>query len=76
MLIKGGCKEAVTNVDYAIVLEKQANEMSLREIKNFTASLCLTGEDISRNVNARLAFESLMLNMPGKTKYETLNSKS
>jgi len=44
--------------------------MSLKEIKDFTATLCLTEEDISRNVNARLAFESLMLNMPRKTKIE------
>jgi len=64
MLIKGGYKEGITNVDYEVVLEKQANEMSLEEIKNFTATLCLTEEDITRNVNARLAFESLMLNMP------------
>jgi DNA polymerase-3 subunit delta' len=67
MLIKGGYKEAITNVDYEVILEKQANEMSLKEIKKFTATICLTEEDISRNVNARLAFESLMLNMPKKT---------
>ncbi|PIP49284.1 MAG: DNA polymerase III subunit delta' [Chloroflexi bacterium CG23_combo_of_CG06-09_8_20_14_all_45_10] len=70
MLIKGGYKEAITNVDHEVVLEKQVNRMSLKEIKDFTATLCLTEEDISRNVNARLAFESLMLNMPRKTKIE------
>ena len=73
MLIKGGFKEAITNIDYEVVLEKQANGMSLKEIKDLTATLCLTEEEISRNVNARLAFESLMLNMP-KPKYEILNS--
>jgi len=76
MLIKGGYKEAITNIDYEVALAKQAKKLSLREIKDFTGNLYLTEEEISRNVNARLAFESLMLNIPQKTKYETLNSKS
>jgi len=76
MLIKGGYKEAITNVDYEVILEKQANEMSLKEIKNFTATLCLTEEDISRNVNARLALESLMLNMPKFVSYQAKRNKS
>lgn len=76
MLIKGSYKEAITNVDYEVILEKQANEMSLKEIKNFTATLCLTEEDISRNVNARLAFESLMLNMPKIVSYQAKRNKS
>ncbi|MFB0556304.1 MAG: DNA polymerase III subunit delta' [Dehalococcoidia bacterium] len=76
MLIKGSYKEAITNVDYKVILEKQANEMSLKEIKDFTANLCLTEEDISRNVNARLAFESLMLNMPKIVSYQAKRNKS
>jgi len=67
MLIKGGCKETVTNVDYETVLEKQAGGLSLSEIKGFLANLCLLQEQISKNVNPRLALESLMLNLPGKT---------
>jgi DNA polymerase-3 subunit delta' len=65
MLIKGGCKEAVINVDYEMALEEQANSLSLNEIKWFLASLGSLWEEISKNVNPRLAFESLMLNMPG-----------
>lgn len=76
MLIKGDYKEAITNVDYEVILEKQANEMSLKEIKNFTATLCLIEEDISRNVNARLAFESLMLNMPKFVSCQAKRNKS
>ena len=76
MLIKGDYKEAITNVDYEVILEKQANEMSLKEIKDFTATLCLTEEDISRNVNARLAFESLMLNMPKFVSCQAKRNKS
>ena len=66
MLIKGGCREAVINVDYERTLEEQAGELSLSEIEGFLANLCLLQEEISKNVNPRLALEWLMLNLPGK----------
>jgi DNA polymerase-3 subunit delta' len=66
MLIKGGCREAVINVDYERTLEEQARELSLSEIEGFLANLCLLQEEISKNVNPRLALEWLMLNLPGK----------
>jgi DNA polymerase III subunit delta' len=73
MLIKGGCKEAIINVDYETTLEAQAWELSLSEIKGFLANLCLLQEEISKNVNPRLALEWLMLNLPRKTEYKILN---
>ncbi|MCJ7791524.1 MAG: hypothetical protein MUP49_03800, partial [Dehalococcoidia bacterium] len=66
MLIKGGCKEAIINVDCEIALEEQARGLSLSEIKGFLANLCLLQEEISKNVNPRLALEWLMLNLPRK----------
>ena len=66
MLIKGGCREAIINVDYERTLEEQARELSLSEIEGFLANLCLLQEEISKNVNPRLALEWLMLNLPGK----------
>ncbi len=66
MLIKGGCKEAIINVDNEIVLKEQAGGLSLDEIKGFLANLCLLEEEISKNVNPRLALEWLMLNLPRK----------
>ena len=66
MLIKGGCQEAIINVDYEIALEEQAGGLSLSEIKGFLANLCLLQEEISKNVNPRLALEWLMLNLPRK----------
>jgi len=66
MLIKGGCKEGITNIDYEMALEKQAKSLSLNEIKEFLANLCLVQEEISKNVNPRLVLESLMLNLPRK----------
>jgi DNA polymerase-3 subunit delta' len=66
MLIKGGCQEAILNVDYETTLEEQARELSLSEIKEFLANLGLLQEEISKNVNPRLAWEWLMLNLPSK----------
>jgi DNA polymerase-3 subunit delta' len=66
MLIKGGCQEAIINVDYETVLKEQAKELSLSEIKEFLANLGLLQEEISKNVNPRLAWEWLMLNLPRK----------
>jgi DNA polymerase-3 subunit delta' len=66
MLIKGGCQEAIINVDYGIALEKQARGLGLSEIKGFLANLGLLQEEISKNVNPRLAWEWLMLNLPRK----------
>jgi DNA polymerase-3 subunit delta' len=66
MLIKGGCTEAIINVDYEIALEEQAMGLSLSEIKGFLANLYLLQEEISKNVNPRLAVEWVMLNLPRK----------
>jgi len=66
MLIKGGCKRAIINVDYEITMEEQAGGLNLSEIKGFLANLCLLEEEISKNVNPRLALEWLMLNLPRK----------
>jgi DNA polymerase-3 subunit delta' len=66
MLIKGGCQEAIINVDYEKVLKEQARRLSLGEIEGFLANLCLLQEEISKNVNPRLAWEWLMLNLPRK----------
>jgi DNA polymerase-3 subunit delta' len=67
MLIKSGCQGAIINVDYEIALEEQTRGLSLSEIKEFLAHLCLLQEEISKNVNPRLALEWLMLNLPRKT---------
>ena len=66
MLIKGGCQESIINVDYEVALEGHARGLSLSEIKGFLADLCLLQEEISKNVNPRLAMEWLMLNLPRK----------
>jgi DNA polymerase-3 subunit delta' len=76
MLVKGGCKEAIINVDYETVLEEQAGGLSLSEIKEFLANLGLLQEAISKNVNPRLALEWLMLNLPRRGNPKQLNTRS
>jgi DNA polymerase-3 subunit delta' len=66
MLTKGGCQDAIINVDYRTVLEEQASGLSLSEVKESLTNLGLLQEAISQNVNPRLALEWLMLNLPGR----------
>ena len=64
MLIKGGCHEAIVNLDFEKVLKEQARDLSLSEIRKFLTNLGLLQDAISKNVNPRLALEWLMLNLP------------
>jgi len=75
MLIKGGYEETITNVDYEATLKKQAKELSLSQVKEFLVNLFQTQKAISMNVNARLALESLMLNLPTKSNITSEVSK-
>jgi len=68
MLMKGSCKEAITNIDYEADLRKQAEALSLNQTKEFLANLRSIREELFKNVNPRLAFELLMLNLPRRTK--------
>ena len=64
MLIKGGCHEAIVNLDFKTVLEEQSKGLSLSQMKEFLTNLGLLQDAISKNVNPRLALEWLMLNLP------------
>ena len=75
MLIKGGYGKTITNIDYEATLKKQAQELSLSQIKEFLVNLFQTQKAISMNVNARLALESLMLNLPTKSNITSEVSK-
>lgn len=66
MLVKGGCKDAVTNADYETAIQEQAGRLSIDEIEVFLGDLCLLQQEIDRNVNPRLAWEWLMLSLPRK----------
>jgi DNA polymerase III gamma/tau subunit len=64
MLIRGSCEEPITNIDYKATLERQASNLTMREINDFIANLCLVRDQIIKNINPRLLLEWLMLNMP------------
>jgi len=64
MLIQGSCEELITNVDYKATLQRKASNLTMREINEFIANLCLLKEQLSKNINVRLLLEWVMLNMP------------
>ena len=64
MLVNGGLKDAVINIDYQATLEEWAKQFSLAQIKDFVISLQGTIKQIYHNVNPRLALETMMLDMP------------
>jgi DNA polymerase-3 subunit delta' len=64
MLVKGGCQEAVINVDFKAVLKEQARVLSMSQIKESLTNLGLLQAAISKNVNPRLALEWLMITLP------------
>ncbi len=66
MLAKCSYEEAITNIDYEETIEAISRQLTLIEIKDFMAKLYSAIEDISKNVNALLTLELLMLNMPRK----------
>jgi len=66
MLTKCGYRQAITNIDHATTLEEWAQILSLLEIKEFLINLQKSLTQISRNANLRLAFETLLLDMPRK----------
>ena len=64
LLVAAGCKSAIISVDYEHALEGEAKGLSLGTIRDVIAGLYLAKEQIYRNVNPRLVFEALMLDMP------------
>jgi DNA polymerase-3 subunit delta' len=66
LLVKGGCKEYIVNIDYISTIETWARTLTLSEISNFAAYIGQSLDALSRNANVRLLFETIMLEMPLK----------
>ncbi len=64
MLVKVGCGDIITNVDFKTTLVKVARDYSLAQIKNFINSIQEAEEQLRQNANPRLVLEVLMLDMP------------
>ncbi len=68
MLVRGGYSEAVVNNEHLEALEEQAGCLDLLDIRRFLSRLCSLQQEVSRNINPRLAMESLMLDLPASTR--------
>jgi len=67
LLVKGGCPEAVTNIDQQAALQEMAKKYSLRQVQGFIKALQDTARQLEQHVNPRLALEVLMLSLPKRS---------
>ncbi len=66
LLVQHGENSRVTNVDRTENLRDHATRFGLEDIQSALKSLRATARYLTQNVNARLAMEVLLLNLPGK----------
>ncbi|MCR4392927.1 MAG: AAA family ATPase [Dehalococcoidales bacterium] len=64
LLVKADCLAGIVNIDFSADLVKMAGDFTLSQIKKSIQLIMETEEQLKLNVNARLALESLMLNLP------------
>ena len=67
LLVQNNEPERVTNIDHADRLRDHASRFSLARIQSTLKSLRTTARYLTQNVNARLAIEVLLLELPGKS---------
>jgi DNA polymerase III subunit delta' len=65
LLYQNGEKERITNIDRESTLQAQAGKYTLNQISSALKSVRATARQLSQNVNARLAMEVMLLNLPG-----------
>jgi DNA polymerase-3 subunit delta' len=68
LLVKAGCPDIVTNIDYMDRLNEMAQEYTLAQVRAFIASIEAAGKQLRQNANPRLALEVLMLDVPERSK--------
>ncbi|MDP2949183.1 MAG: DNA polymerase III subunit delta' [Chloroflexota bacterium] len=64
LLMAAGCEESVTNVDLGDILRGDAARYDVAGVTRFLRSLAACKRYLEENVNARLALEVLMLELP------------
>jgi DNA polymerase-3 subunit delta' len=65
MLVKNGCASGITSIDRKQTLDKLAASLTTQAIKSELDRLDRSINEITHNVNAQLALEVLLINMPG-----------
>ncbi len=66
VLVQNGDGSRITNVDREDALRDHANRFSLEQAQSTLQAVRATARYLTQNVNARLALEVLLLNLPGK----------
>jgi len=66
LLVQNGDGSRITNVDREDALRDQANRFTLEQAQSTLQAVRATARYLTQNVNARLALEVLLLNLPGK----------
>ena len=64
LLVKAGSLENVTNVDRLSILQEIADGLSLAQIRAFIKSIKSAELHLRQNVNSRLVFETMLLDVP------------
>ena len=64
VLAVNGCLDLTVNVDMRDLLRMQANKLDSTEAVRIIRAILQTMEALDQNVNARVAFEVLMLEIP------------
>lgn len=67
LLVQENCHEQATNIDRLPDLQAQARQYHTVDVTRFLAALIATRSYLERNVNARLALDVLMLDLPRVT---------
>ncbi len=67
LLVQNGESARVTNIDRAESLRDHAARFGLEEVHGAVKALRATAQYLTQNVNARLAMEVLLLNLPGNS---------
>ena len=64
LLIKGNCREIITNIDHQETLFREEVYYDIIDIRNFIISLIHAGMLLKNNANPRLVLDVLILGMP------------
>ena len=65
LLVQNGDGARITNVDRATALREHAERFTLEQAQSTLQAVRATAHYLMQNVNARLALEVLLLNLPG-----------
>jgi DNA polymerase III subunit delta' len=65
LLYQNGEETRVTNIDRAGTLQAHAARFTLNQVQGALKSVRATARQLTQNVNARLAMEVMLLNLPG-----------